>query len=255
MTVNGDGLVQDVTKHGHYSVRYGFGVPFQGTLTTILDTDYDEYAVVYSCTNSLLSGMFHSEYIWILSKDGVLSNPTRQNIYEKLDKLKINRSGLQLSDRGGCPNNSTTVQRETEGEVSGKPSSTTPSAPLFDVIPQSESAESSVHAGTGAAGPAVIASTIAEVVPGAIVAPLPPAAAALSPPVPVLVSSPLVPAAIAPVTPVKPVAMPVKPVPLKSPVIEEEVLVPVAHVLPAVAVPAPVPPAADVSKVTDKITA
>jgi len=111
ITINGDGLVQDVTKHGHYSVRYGFGVPFQGTLTTIIDTDYKEFAVVYSCTNSLLSGVFHSEYIWILSRDGYLSNPTRQNIYEKLDDLKINRGGLQLSDRSGCPSN-TTVQRE-----------------------------------------------------------------------------------------------------------------------------------------------
>jgi len=124
VTVNGDGLVQDVTKHGHYSVRYGFGLPFQGTLTTILDTDYKDYAVVYSCTNSLLSGMFHSEYIWILSRDGVLSNPTRQNIYEKLDDLKINRSGLQVSDRNGCPLNNT-IHREVEGELPKQPVVTT----------------------------------------------------------------------------------------------------------------------------------
>lgn len=138
MTVNGDGLVQDVTKHGHYSIRYGFGLPFQGTLTTVLDTDYRDFAVVYSCTNSLLSGMFHSEYLWILSKDGTLSNPTRQNIYEKLDDLKINRSGLQVSDRNGCPFNST-IQRESGLELSttapdikvtALPASTVPAKPL-----------------------------------------------------------------------------------------------------------------------------
>lgn len=118
VTVNGDGLVQDVTRHGQYAVRYGFGLPFQGTQTTILDTDYKDYAVVYSCTNSLLSGMFHSEYLWVLSRDGSLSNPTRQNIYEKLDSLKINRSGLQVSDRNGCPlSNSTSVHREVEPEI------------------------------------------------------------------------------------------------------------------------------------------
>jgi len=131
VTVNGDGLVQDVTKHGHYSVRYGFGLPFQGTLTTILDTDYKDFAVVYSCTNSLLSGMFHSEYIWILSKDGTLSNPTRQNIYEKLDELKINRSGLQLSDRSGCPLNGT-IHREAEQEAA-KVSTITPLVSLSAV--------------------------------------------------------------------------------------------------------------------------
>lgn len=60
LNVNGDGLLQDASKQGHYSVRYGFGVPFQGTYSTVIDTDYEEYAVVYSCTNSLLSGVFHT---------------------------------------------------------------------------------------------------------------------------------------------------------------------------------------------------
>lgn len=129
LTVNGDGLLQDVHRSGFYSIRYGFGVPFQGTLTTILDTDYDDYAVVYSCTNSLLSGVFHSEYIWVLSRSGKISNPTRQNIYEKLDKLGINRSGLTMSDRSTCPTNSSTVGRESDKDLAAQLPVSLPVAP------------------------------------------------------------------------------------------------------------------------------
>ena len=48
-----------------------------------------------------------------MTRDGTLANPTRQNIYELLDNLKVNRAGLQLSDRSGCPANSSLIVRES----------------------------------------------------------------------------------------------------------------------------------------------
>lgn len=62
------------------------------------------------------SGVFHTEYLWVLSRDGGVSNPTRQNIYEKLDNIKINRSGLQVADRTNCPvaNTSLNTLRESD---------------------------------------------------------------------------------------------------------------------------------------------
>ncbi|OTF82314.1 apolipoprotein D-like protein [Euroglyphus maynei] len=113
ITVKGDGLPHPGTKVGKYNIRYGFGVPFQGSEVTIIDTDYKEFAVLYSCTSSIIQGFYHTEYLWLLSRDGTLSNPTRQNIYETLDHLKINRIGLQMSERSTCPNN-TLVTRESE---------------------------------------------------------------------------------------------------------------------------------------------
>ena len=61
-----------------------------------------------------------TEYIWLLSRDGTLSNPTRQNIYEVLDGFKINRIGLQLSERSTCPSNNTLITRESEQNL-GEP--------------------------------------------------------------------------------------------------------------------------------------
>nr|XP_027205322.1 apolipoprotein D-like isoform X2 [Dermatophagoides pteronyssinus] len=113
ITVKGDGLPHPGTKIGKYNIRYGFGVPFQGSEVTIIDTDYKEFAVLYSCTSSIIQGFYHTEYLWLLSRDGTLSNPTRQNIYETLDHLKINRVGLHISERSTCPNN-TLVTRESE---------------------------------------------------------------------------------------------------------------------------------------------
>ncbi|UXI20686.1 hypothetical protein NH340_JMT06629 [Sarcoptes scabiei] len=114
LTVKGDGLPHPGSKNGKYNVRYGFGVPFQGSEVTVIDTDYKEYAVVYSCTSSIIQGFYHTEYLWLLSRDGTLSNPTRQNIYETIDHLKINRVGLQLSQRSTCSNNTLVVTRESD---------------------------------------------------------------------------------------------------------------------------------------------
>ena len=72
--------------------------------------------VFYHCYTVFIQliSYFYLEYIWLLSRDGTLTNPTRQNIYEHLDRLKINRVGLQLVERTTCPNNSTLITRESE---------------------------------------------------------------------------------------------------------------------------------------------
>uniref|UniRef100_A0A6G1SAR8 Apolipoprotein D n=1 Tax=Aceria tosichella TaxID=561515 RepID=A0A6G1SAR8_9ACAR len=175
LTVNGDGLLQDVHRSGFYSIRYGFGVPFQGTLTTILDTDYEDYAVVYSCTNSLLSGVFHSEYIWVLSRSGKISNPTRQNIYEKLDKLGINRSGLTMSDRSTCPTNSSTVGRESDKDLAAQVPLSGPSASSASGAPANGAADQAA-AGAGPSSSAPVAalekSSAAEAIQKSVVVPL-----------------------------------------------------------------------------------
>jgi len=103
ISLAGDALPVDSSKKGFYSVRYGFGVPFQGTLVTIVDTDYEKYAVLYSCTNSVMSNLYHTEYIWLLGRNESLPNYIRQNSYDTLDTRKITRTGLNLSDRNNCP--------------------------------------------------------------------------------------------------------------------------------------------------------
>jgi len=149
INIAGDGVIHDPNRNGHYNVRYVFGVPFQGTLMTVVDTDYTEYAVLYSCINSLLPGVFHTEYVWILTRHGVLSNPSRQNIYTKLDSLKINRNQLQLSDRSGCPaisSNAPAREEKPSIALSSMPigSASIPIVPLIKSQTSSSSSSASI---------------------------------------------------------------------------------------------------------------
>jgi apolipoprotein D and lipocalin family protein len=114
ISLAGDALPVDSSKKGFYSVRYGFGVPFQGTFVTVVDTDYEKYAILYSCTNSVMSNLYHTEYVWLLARNDSLPNYIRQNAYDTLDARKVTRTGLNLSDRNNCPppNSVATAGRE-----------------------------------------------------------------------------------------------------------------------------------------------
>lgn len=81
------------------------------------------------------------EYIWLMSRDGTLSNPTRQNIYETLDRLKINRIGLHISERVTCPGNTTLNTRESEqnlGETTAVNTNPKPLAPAIATVDKVE---------------------------------------------------------------------------------------------------------------------
>ncbi|XP_065200815.1 apolipoprotein D-like [Planococcus citri] len=66
----------------------------------ILDTDYDSYAIMYSCSNL---GLFHSDLIWVLGRDKNLEPESRTLIYTHLNNLHIDEARLTLSKQLNCP--------------------------------------------------------------------------------------------------------------------------------------------------------
>ncbi|XP_071033743.1 apolipoprotein D-like isoform X1 [Parasteatoda tepidariorum] len=58
----------------------------------VLDTDYDEYSLVYSCHSVLR--LFKTEFVWILSRETALEETARANIYKLLDDNNIDRKTL-----------------------------------------------------------------------------------------------------------------------------------------------------------------
>ncbi|XP_059474791.1 apolipoprotein D-like [Neocloeon triangulifer] len=68
----------------------------------VLDTDYDNYAVIYSCSN--MAGLLHADLIWVLSRQRDLPPNVRVDIYDALIKKGLNSDVLTLTQQKGCTN-------------------------------------------------------------------------------------------------------------------------------------------------------
>ncbi|GBM98444.1 Apolipoprotein D [Araneus ventricosus] len=58
----------------------------------VLDTDYKQYSVVFSCVS--VDEALKIEYLWILSRTPTLDENVKESIYKLLDKRKISRDNL-----------------------------------------------------------------------------------------------------------------------------------------------------------------
>ncbi|XP_044753792.1 apolipoprotein D-like isoform X2 [Coccinella septempunctata] len=65
----------------------------------ILDTDYDTYAILWSCSDYLIA---HNDMIWIWGRQKELNVTTRANIYEILEMYQLDPERLTLPKNGNC---------------------------------------------------------------------------------------------------------------------------------------------------------
>jgi len=61
----------------------------------VLDTDYDSFTVVYSCTNLLVARM---EFLWVMSRQRTLTAETHKKIYDLLGKYNIDTKALEVAN-------------------------------------------------------------------------------------------------------------------------------------------------------------
>lgn len=66
----------------------------------ILGTDYDSYAVLYSCSDL---GFLHADLLWVLSRTKELPVTARVQVYSILNVLNIDPSRLTLTKHQKCP--------------------------------------------------------------------------------------------------------------------------------------------------------
>ncbi|KAL1492980.1 hypothetical protein ABEB36_011132 [Hypothenemus hampei] len=84
---------------GRLIVKYDT-TPISTTSTlTILETDYDNYAVIWSCSGL---GPINAQSAWLMTRERIPDTTTLQKAYGVLDKLKISRTFFVKTDQEGC---------------------------------------------------------------------------------------------------------------------------------------------------------
>ncbi|CAL1294119.1 unnamed protein product [Larinioides sclopetarius] len=94
-SIQGKATIPDKDVPAKLKVKFN-GMPFSADYW-VLDTDYKQYSVVFSCFSVL--NLFNAEYVWILSRTPTLDENIKQNIYKLLDENKIDRSKLSATEQ------------------------------------------------------------------------------------------------------------------------------------------------------------
>lgn len=66
----------------------------------IVDTDYDNYSLVWSCLD--LAGVVQADFAWILSRKPTLESATVEMLTNKLDSFGINTGSFRETSQENC---------------------------------------------------------------------------------------------------------------------------------------------------------
>ena len=66
---------------------------------TILDTDYDNYALIYGCRNI---GIFHDKYVTLLSREKFVQFPYVKAAKDKMDEINYDYNTYWLNVGAEC---------------------------------------------------------------------------------------------------------------------------------------------------------
>lgn len=81
------------------NVKYpNLPIPYESQLM-VLDTDYDSYAVMWSCSSL---GIINTQNAWILTRDKLAPGTVLQKAYGVLDKFKLSRTFFVKTDQNSC---------------------------------------------------------------------------------------------------------------------------------------------------------
>ncbi|EAA15071.4 AGAP009282-PA, partial [Anopheles gambiae str. PEST] len=88
------------SKEGRYQIEYtSFPYNYNATVM-VLDTDYDSFAVLYSCSS--FGPVGHAVSAWMMARERLPAGPVLQRAYGVLDKYKISRTFFIRTQQEDC---------------------------------------------------------------------------------------------------------------------------------------------------------
>ncbi|NP_001140192.1 32 kDa apolipoprotein precursor [Bombyx mori] len=96
-----EGSLQMIGREGEgrFMIKYSsLPLPYESEFS-ILDTDYDNYAVMWSCSGI---GPVHTQNTWLLTRERLPSLMAMQNAYAVLDRFKISRTFFVKTNQADC---------------------------------------------------------------------------------------------------------------------------------------------------------
>nr|XP_046227387.1 apolipoprotein D-like [Scatophagus argus] len=97
-SIEGIAKVKDSSQPAILGVSFFKGVP--DAPYWVLSTDYQSYALVYSCSDYF--GLFHIDFAWVLARTRVLAEDIISELHEKLAAAGVNVNRLTVSNQTGC---------------------------------------------------------------------------------------------------------------------------------------------------------
>lgn len=97
-TIEGAGVTEDLKNPAKLGISYSYVLPYSPYW--ILSTDYDNSALVYSCTDVLR--LFHVDFAWVLSRTRTLPEATIEKAKATFTNNNIDVSRMIASRQQGC---------------------------------------------------------------------------------------------------------------------------------------------------------
>ncbi|XP_050314569.1 apolipoprotein D-like [Anthonomus grandis grandis] len=131
-------------NEGRFVVKYDTMPSLTATTMSVLDTDYDNYAVMWSCSGL---GPVNAQSAWLMTRERIPDTTTLQKAYGVLDRYKINRTFFVKTDQEGCAvaasdlnaalgiaSTSTNVEQNADDQENEKKRTLTRAQPIVDVL-------------------------------------------------------------------------------------------------------------------------